>query len=75
MGRSGRASGEPFGGERVGESGSGDALARWRVWAAEQWVNECLIDDGAPDAVRDVEGLMADLVSTLGGVEVGGFGW
>ncbi|MCZ7628779.1 MAG: 13E12 repeat family protein [Microthrixaceae bacterium] len=41
------------------------------MWAAEQWVNECLIDDGAPDAVRDVEGLMADLVSTLGGVEVG----
>ena len=53
-----------------GEALSGELLLReWRIWAREQWENECLVTDDAPEPVHDAREHIDGLVAALGGVD------
>ncbi|MCZ7631818.1 MAG: hypothetical protein M5U19_23405 [Microthrixaceae bacterium] len=45
-------------------------LREWRVWAREQWENECLITDDAPEPVHDAREHMDGLLAALAGTDV-----
>ncbi|MCZ7631379.1 MAG: hypothetical protein M5U19_21040 [Microthrixaceae bacterium] len=57
--------------DRSGKDRSGKVLLReWRVWAREQWENECLITDDAPEPVHDAREHMDGLLAALAGTDV-----